>query len=149
MTGKRYKSLRMLRLKFSGTSAQEQFEIIREFKLEEEYRKINDLRIQKDAIENFLVKLRKEIDLHKQCSLDAVHLEIELEKILAELNDINEQLMAKDAGKIGVEEYYEKLVELLLNKKVPFDEIDLAEVNKAYSDFFLMLSGSLNNSTKI
>lgn len=141
-TGFKYKSLRMLRLRYVATNATEQFEIINEFKLQEEYKIINELRIQKEATEKFIVKFKTEIDLNKQCNLSKEIIdrqEKELDAIEAKLIEINNELAKKDSEKLSTPEYYEKLHEILFDKKVSFDEIDLAATNKAYKDFFLSL----------
>jgi hypothetical protein len=150
--GATYKKLRMLRLKFSGTDAKEQFSIITEFNLQEQFKEQTNLQVKKEAYEDTLLKLKYEMDASSSLSTGSKNkLKVEekqksFDELSKELKAINKQLKKFDTDKINVEEYYQQLVKILTGEDLPFDEIDLAEVNKMYTDFFSLLNNSLKGS---
>lgn len=144
--GATYKKLRMLRLKFSGTDAKEQFSIITEFNLQEQFKEQTNLQVKKEAYEDSLLKLKYEIEAGKIAKNKLEDKQKSFDELRNELESINEQLKKIDKDKINVERYYEELVKILTGEEIPFDEIDLAEANKMYMDFFSRLNGSLKSS---
>lgn len=151
-SGANYEAVRMLRLKFIGTTSEEKFSIIQEFKLIEEYKEITDLKIRKEAFEDSYLQLKNKYDAAITGNLEsAKQLKKNLTNLEKEIKEVNEKLALKDAGTISVKEYYEQAVQLLFEEKpeVKFEQMNIAEVNHAYNDFFFSLTGntpSTNNA---
>lgn len=150
-SGANYEAIRMLRLKFIGTTTEEKFSIIQEFKLIDEYKEITDLKIRKEAYVDSYLRVKHSYEAAAAEKNNNVKLlEKTLNDLETEIKNVNEKLAQKDSEAITIKDYYEKLVTLIFEEKpaAKFDEINIAEVNKAYNDFFLILTGSIKDTTK-